>query len=44
MSHRYRLYPEPAQRPGLERHCADARFVWNLALEQAKASGFATSP
>lgn len=35
MSHRYRLYPEPAQRPGLERHCADARFVWNLALEQA---------
>jgi IS605 OrfB family transposase len=21
--------------PGLERHCADARFVWNMALEQA---------
>lgn len=34
MSHRYRLYPAPAQAPGLDRHCADARFVWNLALEQ----------
>jgi len=35
MSHRYRLYPSPGQEPGLGRHCADARFVWNLALEQA---------
>jgi transposase len=35
MSHRYRLYPAPTQEPGLKRHCADARFVWNLALEQA---------
>lgn len=34
MSHRYRLYPEPDQQPVLERHCADARYVWNLALEQ----------
>jgi transposase len=34
MSHRYRLYPTPDQQPGFERHCADARYVWNLALEQ----------
>ncbi len=35
MAHRYRLAPEPDQEPMLVRHCADARFVWNLALEQA---------
>jgi putative transposase len=35
MSHRYRIYPAPDQLVVLERHCADARFVWNLALEQA---------
>jgi putative transposase len=35
MSNRYRLYPTSAQTPILERHCADARFVWNLAMEQA---------
>ena len=35
MAFRYRLYPGPAQAEGCERHCADARFVWNLALEQA---------
>lgn len=35
MSHRYRLYPSPEQVPTLVRHCSDARFVWNLALEQA---------
>ena len=35
MSHRYRLVPDPAQVPVLVRHCADARYVWNLALEQA---------
>jgi len=34
---RYRLYPTPAQAGVLGRHCADARFVWNLALEQANA-------
>jgi putative transposase len=34
MAHRYRLYPEPSQLPMLVRHCADARYVWNLALEQ----------
>jgi transposase len=34
MSHRYRLYPAPRHQGGLQRHCADARFVWNLALEQ----------
>jgi putative transposase len=34
MSHRYRAYPAPDQVETLVRHCADARFVWNLALEQ----------
>jgi putative transposase len=32
---RYRLYPAHDQASMLARHCADARFVWNLALEQA---------
>lgn len=31
---RYRLYPARDQAAGLLRHCADARFVWNLGLEQ----------
>jgi len=35
MAHRYRLAPTPDQLPMLARHCADARYVWNLALEQA---------
>lgn len=35
MSRRFRLYPTAAQDSVLIRHCADARFVWNLALEQA---------
>src|SRR5664280_700701 len=35
MSHRYRLYPSPVQELACLRHCADARYVWNLALEQA---------
>lgn len=34
MSHRYRLSPTHGQGPMLTRHCDDARFVWNLALEQ----------
>ncbi len=34
MAFRYRLYHSPDQVPGCERHCTDARFVWNLALEQ----------
>jgi putative transposase len=34
MSYRYRLLPTPDQELTLARHCADARFVWNLALEQ----------
>jgi IS605 OrfB family transposase len=34
MAHRYRLYPEASQIGVLEKHCAHARFVWNLALEQ----------
>ena len=35
MAYRYRLYPTGEQAVFLrERHCADARFVWNLAVEQ----------
>jgi putative transposase len=35
MAHRHRLVPDPGQVPMLARHCGDARYVWNLALEQA---------
>jgi putative transposase len=31
---RYRLEPTPAQEGMLLRHCSDARFVWNLCVEQ----------
>src|ERR1019366_9449205 len=31
---RYRLMPTPAQQAILAGHCAHARFVWNLAVEQ----------
>ena len=31
---RYRLYPTPAQEDLLLGHCAHARYVWNLAVEQ----------
>jgi putative transposase len=31
---RYRLNPTPEQETILARHCAHARYVWNLALEQ----------
>jgi putative transposase len=31
---RYRLVPSPAQEARLREHCAQARFVWNLAVEQ----------
>ena len=34
MSHRYRLTPTPEQEAALREHCAHARFVWNLAVEQ----------
>src|SRR6516225_2460352 len=35
MAYRYRLYPTAQQSVFMaERHCADARFVWNLAVEQ----------
>jgi len=34
VSHRYRLYPTTSQMAVLHNHCRDARFVWNLALEQ----------
>ena len=29
------MYPTDEQGPLLEEHCAQARFIWNLALEQA---------
>jgi putative transposase len=31
---RFRLLPDPAQEAALLGHCAQARFVWNLAVEQ----------
>ena len=31
---RYRLYPTTAQEAVLRDHCAHARYVWNLAVEQ----------
>ena len=31
---RYRLLPTPAQQAVLRNHCAHARYVWNLAVEQ----------
>jgi putative transposase len=31
---RYRLIPSPVQEAVLRDHCAQARFVWNLAVEQ----------
>jgi len=31
---RYRLVPSPAQEAVLREHCAHARYVWNLAVEQ----------
>ena len=32
--YRYRLLPSPAQEAVLRNHCAHARYVWNLAVEQ----------
>jgi len=34
---RFRLYPDPAAVAVMVSHNADARFVWNLALEQANS-------
>jgi putative transposase len=31
---RYRLNPAPAQQAVLRDHCAQARYIWNLAVEQ----------
>ncbi|MGH3211915.1 MAG: RNA-guided endonuclease InsQ/TnpB family protein [Trebonia sp.] len=31
---RYRIYPTLEQESVLRRHCRDARYVWNLAVEQ----------
>jgi transposase len=38
---RYRLYPTPAQEAVLRGHCAHARYVWNLAVEQQALRDFA---
>ena len=38
---RFRLSPTPAQETALLWHCAQARFGWNLALEQANFYGTA---
>jgi putative transposase len=35
MAHKYRLQPSDMQLPVLGMHCAHARAVWNVALEQA---------
>ena len=34
MAIRNRLYPSAEQEASLLEHCAHARFVWNLAVEQ----------
>ncbi|HXF03575.1 MAG TPA: transposase [Arthrobacter sp.] len=34
MAHRYRLTPTADQEAAMREHCAHARFVWNLAVEQ----------
>ncbi len=34
MSIRQRIYPDQASAALMARHCADARYVWNLGLEQ----------
>ncbi|MBO0883083.1 MAG: helix-turn-helix domain-containing protein, partial [Mycobacterium sp.] len=40
MAVRYRLYPTAKQSVFmLGRHCADARFVWNIAVEQFNYGG-----
>jgi putative transposase len=47
---RYRLTPTPGQESNLRQHCAHARYVWNLAVEQqswwrvgrGKAPGYCT--
>ena len=31
---RFRLLPTPEQEPALMAHCRDARYMWNLAVEQ----------
>src|SRR3954471_14487107 len=31
---RFRLYPTTAQEAVMREHCAHARYVWNLAVEQ----------
>ena len=38
---RYRLYPTTAQEAVLRDHCAHARYVWNLAVEQQSWYGMA---
>jgi putative transposase len=44
MAARFRLYPEPSAVAVMVRHNADARYVWNLALEQANTYQPARGP
>lgn len=43
---RFRLYPTPPEAEIMRRYCADARLMWNLALEQSHhwQPGFRHSP
>jgi len=41
---RSRLLPTPAQEAVLRDHCAHARYVWNLAVEQHWRAGRAAAP
>ena len=38
MAYRFRLYPDVSQSPMMATHCAHARAVWNLGLEQARVA------
>ncbi len=48
MSLRFRLYPTPEAEEAMNRHCSDARYVWNKFLEQWHfarwLTSFATNP
>jgi hypothetical protein len=43
---RYRLYPTSSQVLAMESHCRDARYLWNLCVEQQAyfARGHAARP
>ena len=41
---RFRLLPTPKQEETLLAHCRDARYVWNLAVEQQQQAMSNFSP